>query len=365
MRVRTWTVLCTLMAVILAAASSSAQSYQLHLTCRATIAVPSASEGSPTVYVRNSDGDWAPAEFDVRDGQVVVMLDPAALGGGQAMVLIDPPAGMDIEDAGPPALASLSVDRAPLKPSTEAQLGVSATWPRRLVFAVTDAENALDPGSVRVIVDGERLTRRVRVEPFPELAPNALWVRAKLPRTDYGEHVITYSVADGSPQRNRLEGRIDFSRYDMTNFVLAARGTTLDADSYFQSYPSLACLQDGDTNLPGNTLPNSISWASSETPSPHWVEVDFGQVRRIKEVTVYWANYSDRLNTSNTVEVQIPDGDDWKAVYRSPEEGEKPATCTTREFAPVDVRRFRLWQPAGAGGDLRPDLMWLAEIEAR
>jgi hypothetical protein len=233
--------------------------------------------------------------------------------------------------------------------------------PLRIVYIAREADNALKRGSVKVSLNGRELSR-TRVESRPD---GSLWVRAKLPAVDYGSHEVRYWVTDNSPQRNRLEGIVKFARQDLDNFALAAHGTTMTVDSSFPGYESTAPLQDGNITLPGDTLPGTITWASAETDSPHWVEIDLGRERTVREVTVYWANYTDRLNTSHTVEVQVPKTDGWRSIYRSPSTGEAPAQLTTFTFEPVTTQRLRIWQPAGGGGIHRPNLMWLAEVEVR
>lgn len=340
----------------------SAQCYQVHLTCTAALTLPVSAEAEPVVFIRDAKTPWRPAEFTGQDGRVVIVLDPASVAGGRARLLLNPPPDVDIHDESPPRLRRVRVDRLAPPPETDLDLGALARPPRRVVLVAEDRENALEPASVRITVNGRPVTARLRVE---AAGPRALWVRAKLPPVGYGQHVIRFSLADASPQANRLEGRISFGHFDMTNLVLAAHGTTLSASSHFVNYPSLDCLQDGEAPPPGTTLPNAISWASAETESPHWVEVDFGRVREISEVVVHWANYEHQFHTSRIFEVQIPDDGGRRTVYRSPEEGEPEALYTRAEFEPVEVRRFRVWQPAGGGSEARPNLMWLTEIEAR
>jgi len=361
---RTPTIPLGLAAAMLAlvACGAVAESYSVSVSCQATLSVPVAADATTAVHIRDSAGNWHITEAIVQDGRLVLHLDPAQLGGSRALVLVNPPADMDITDVAPPTLSFVRVDREFLQALGAASMQPSVDWPRRVAFAVEDGENALDEASVRVALDGEPIRERVRVE---QIGPKTLWVRAKLPKADYGEHVISYRVSDASPQQNAFHGEVRFGRYDLTNYALAARGATITTDSAFSGYDSLQCLQDGDTPLPGNSLPGTISWASAETDAPHWVQVDFGQARTVKEVTLYWANYSDRLNTSTTVQVQIPEGQGWKAVYQSPQVGEEPARCTTFEFDPVTVSKLRVWQPGGGGGALRPNLMWLTEVEAR
>lgn len=352
----------TLVCASALAAGASAQGYQVRVTCAAVLTLPVPAEAEPVVFIRDAATPWRPAQFTPQGGRVVIPLDPASFAGGRARLLINPPPGVDIHDAHPPRLVRVQVDALARAPERDIALGPVARPPRRLVLVAEDRENALDPASLRLTLNGRPLRARLRVE---HAGPRALWVRAYLPALGYGEHIIRYALADASPQANRLEGRISFGHYDMTNLVLAAHGTRLTADSHFVNYPSLDCLQDGEAPPPGDSLPNAISWASAETNSPHWVEVDFGRLREIREVVVHWASYTHQINTSRTFEVQAPENGDWRAVYRSPEEGEPEALFTRAEFEPLTVRRFRVWQPAGGGGTARPNLMWLTEIEAR
>lgn len=346
--------------VVLTACCASAQLYRVQASCPATVSVPIAGDNG-TVYLRNDSAPWTPIDFTPAEGRVVIALDPSLMPNGRAMILVNPPPGMDINDAEAPDLLALRVDSAWLEPATGTFLGASKTSPRRIVFIARDADNALACGSVKVSLNGRELPR-TRVEPQ---ADGSLWVRAKLPAVDYGSHEVRYSVTDNSPQRNRLEGIVKFARQDLDNFALAAHGTTMTVDSSFSGYESTAPLQDGNTTLPGDTLPGTITWASAETDTPHWVEIDLGRERTIREVTVYWANYTDRINTSRTVEVQVPKGDGWRSIYKSPSNGEEPAQVTTFAFDPVTTQRLRIWQPAGGGGIHRPNLMWLAEVEVR
>ncbi len=354
--------LVAVVAVAALAAPAAAQAYRVQFSSPVTVALPVPAVVKPVVQVRAADGCWRPADCRLEQGRLVISLDPARLGGSRAMLLVNPPADMDIADARAPRLTAARVGRDYHTARSEIFLGVASDWPRRIVLSIADAENALDPRSLSLSLDGAPLTRRVRLR---NLSPRAVTVRARLPKSDYGDHVLRYAIADASPQGNTLEGTIRFARFDMTNYVLAAHGTKLSADSYFSSYPSLACLQDGDVKLPGNTLPNDISWASEETGTPHWVQVDFDRPRSLHEVVVYWANYSHEPHTARVFEVQVPAPGGWQTLYRSPEGGEKPAACTTAGFAPRTVTRFRVFQPAGAGSPSRPNLMWLAEIEAR
>ena len=351
-----------LLVTSLGTAGAEGFAYKATFSSAVVLALPAATATSPVVYVRGAEEAGRPGQFTVEDGRIIMSLDPATFKGGRAMILINPPQDMDIHDSRAPELVGIVADGVPQGKDSGVDLGADERWPRRVEVKVIDRENLPDATSAAVEVDGVPV-EDLRAIPGPQ--PNTLLLRARLEKPDYGNHQITYSVADNSPQANRLTGTISFGRFDLTNYAIAVQGASLTPDSSFSGYDDMAVLQDGIKPEAGSSLPGSVSWASAETGAPHWLEVDLGQPRELKEVSLYWANYSHELHTSRCFEVQVPEGDGWRTVYRSPEAGEKPGACTTAEFEPQTVSRFRVYQPAGCGSPARPNLMWLTEIEAR
>jgi len=343
-------------------ANAEGLAYRVSFSTSVVLALPADTGAEPAVYVRGQGEDWRPGEYTLEDGRIVMSLDPGTFKGGKALILINPPADMDIHDKTAPGLLDVAVDGVSRGAEPSVDLGASERWPRRVVVKLRDESNKLDPASAAVLLDGEPVAG---VSAAPSTDARAMLLRARLGKVDYGDHRLSYSVADASPQQNRLTGTVSFGRYDMKNLALAAHGTKLTPDSCFSGYDDMAVLQDGVKPEAGSSLPGTVSWASAETPSPHWVEVEFAQPQTVKEVTVYWANYSHDPHTSRFFEVQIPEGDEWKTVYGSPDEGEKPATCTTAEFPPVTLSKLRVYQPGESGSESRPNLMWLTEIEVR
>lgn len=353
--------LVALAVAVLPWAVAGAQSYVVEGSDPLIVAPPVAQE-APVVYVRSGDDPWQPAEFRAEDGRIMLSLDPAILHAGRALLLVNPSPGVDINDTAAPTLTALAVDGVARKVDPRVDLGAVGRAPEKLALEVEDAGNELDAGSVRVQVDGQRLLGGLYVA-APR--PRALVIAAQLRPMETGTHTVRYQVQDTSPQANVLSGEVTFAYHDLTNLVLAAHGTRLTCDSCFPGYDSLPVLQDGVTKTAPATLPPETTWASAETPEPHWVQVDFGQPRTISQVKLFWANYVHQFHSSRHVQVEIPQGDGWRAVYVSPPEGEPDTWVTTASFAPIEVSRFRVWQPAGQGSPKRPNLMWLVEIEAR
>lgn len=356
------TAVVALTAGLWGSANAEGLAYRVSFSTSVVLALPADTSVEPAVYVRGQDEDWRPGEFTLQDGRIVMSLDPATFKGGKALILINPPEDMDIHDKTAPGLLDVAVDGVSRGAEPSIDLGASERWPRRVVLKVRDESNKLDPVSATMLLDNEPVAGVIAT---PGTDARTMLLRARLGKVEYGDHRLSYSVADASPQQNRLTGTLSFGRYDMKNLALAVHGTKLTPDSCFSGYDDMAVLQDGVKPEAGASLPGTVSWASAENSSPHWVEVEFGRPQTVKEVTVYWANYSHELHTSRCFEVQIPDGEGWKTVYRSPDEGEKPATCTTAEFAPITLSKLRIYQPGESGSQSRPNLMWLTEIEAR
>jgi len=337
-----------------------------HLTATSTgpvqVSVPW-SQGTPRVFVRGGQSPWQPAQFTQSQGTLTFRLDPARLGGPTVMLLLDPPADLKLDDSRAPRLLGLKAEGKGLPVVSPVDLGTSATAPRSLVAAYRDSENDIAADSLKVLVNGVPLPpKRLQVSG----GRRELRVQAALPDFEYGRHEVVVSLRDTSPQANQAITRISFRRLDTTNLALAALGAKLVVDSSFPGYESLVALNDGITALPGDTCPNELTWASAETEADHWVEVQLPQAKTLKEVTVYWAAYTDRAYNPQRYAVQVPDGAGWRAVYESPADGEKPnQPVTTARFAPLSTDRFRIFMPAGGGAPSRPRLLWIAEIQAR
>lgn len=351
---------------LLSSLALGAQAGQLW-TCTAsgpvTVGLPWTQAPSTRVWVKGAAGQWQQLPVQLNDQRLILQLDPAVMGGGTMLVVIDPPAGLVLNDNAAPQVVGLKADGKRLPLQTTVDLGTSAQSPRSLLVAVRDAANALDRASLKVSLDGQALTgKQLRVETPSRREAR---VTAQLPEVEYGRHEILLTVADNSPQANRLRLAVRFQRLDTTNLALASLGSKITVDSCFEGYPSTVCLNDGVTALPGDTCPNELTWASSEADADHWVQVEFAKPVTLREATFFWAAYTNAIHTPKYFEVQVPEGTGWRTLYKSPDTGEKPQLATTAKFCPVTTDRLRLFVPAGKGSESRPRLLWLAEIQAR
>ena len=318
------------------------------------------------VFFQNATGAWQPADIQAAEGRERIHIDPTRIAQGRTLILINPPSTLDLEDTTPPRITAVIIDGHRRQPAATAwDLGPRRTAPSRVVMEVTDGENPLRLDSAMFELDGPSFdvqSRRVQVQACGD--HSARW-GFSLPRLEHGTHTLRFRVSDRAPEGNVAEQTVTFAWVDLGNRALAAFQTTLTVDSFFPSYPSLACLQDGFVDLDGISCGNDVSWASAETEAPHWLEVHLAAPQRVREMVLYWAHASQVYRTSQRWEIQVPEGDGWRPIYHSPEPPLAPTKFTRCRFEPVVTDRLRVWQPPDCGSVDRPQLLWLGEVEVR
>ena len=354
---RSMMIVCCL---LLLTAAVAADLYAASFTGPVVLQLPGFGQATPQVFWRAGAGRWQPAQFEAQEGRLRFRLDPAQLGSGDIMLLVNPPAGLVLDDFEGPRLTGLKVDGKPCQTKGVTDLGALPAAPRQVVAAFADADNAVAAEGVQATLDGRALPTAAC-----KLSAKTARLALDLPPLEYGNHELVLAATDTSPQRNVSRHVVRFNYLESGNVALAAVGATVQVDSSFAGYESLVCLNDGVTALSGTSCGNDVTWASLEVPTDHWLEVTLPQPTPLKEVTIYWAAYTDVAHTPTQFQVQIADGAGWKAVYASPAEGETPGRVTTARFAPVTVSKFRVFMPAGKGSATRPNLLWITEIKAR
>jgi len=317
------------------------------------------------ILIKAKGGKWQRAEYELEGDRVILSLNPRELGGTELFLVINPPPELDLYDEKPPVLLGIKGDGEALPARTALDIRATLTPPQVLEWGVADRENALDLSSLKVVLDGELvIDDRVSVT---QVSKRQVGISLNLANLEYGSHEVSVKIADAFPQSNELHLKATLQKLASANWVQAEPGTVeVTVDSHYMSYyPSVAPLTDGFNMLTGEGAGNDVTWASAEDDQPHWIEIKLPQPKPIKEVTVYWSYSGSTFYTSQNIEIQVPEGGDWKTVYTSPKKGVTPARCTTFCFDEVTTDRFRVYQPSGGGTVQRPDLMWVAEVEAR
>lgn len=357
-------VLLSLVAVIGSAAAAAPYDLLRSVCTGPTIlSLPWVGAGAPRVYMRAEKGKWVPAKFTSDDGRLTFQLNPAELGSGNIMLIIDPPAGLALNDVKSPVFSDVTVDGKPVKTGTPVDLGKVKAAPRKVRATVKDAANALDSEGLKVMLDQEALpARQWRV---CSVGPKQAQVEIRLKQMEYGPHELLVTAADTAPEPNESSLRVVFNLLDFGNLALASMGAKVSVSDSFGGYESVTPINDGVTTMPGDSCGPDITWASAEVEADHWVEVTLPKPEEIKEISVYWAAYTHVTHTPRHFKIQVPEGTGWKAVYASPSEGEKVSSVSTARFAPVKVSKFRVFMPKGQGSTSRPNLLWIGEIKAR
>lgn len=329
----------------------------------AVIGLPWKATGTPRVFVRVERGKWVPAKFTTQGDALTFKLDPAELGSGNIMLIVNPPQDVVLNDATGPVFSELAIDGKGVKLTGTVDLGKVKVAPAKLRVVVKDAANAVDAAAVQVTLDGRPLPpEAVRVEQADRKQAR---VAVTLGESEYAAHELVITAADAAPEANQSAVRVKYELLDFGNVALASMGAKVSVDSSFAGYESLKALNDGITTMPGDSCGSEISWASAEVDTDHWAEVTLAKPAEIKEVSVYWAAYTHVSHTPKQFEIQVPEDGGWKALYRSPAEGETVSPVTTARFEPVKVDKFRVFMPKGQGSMSRPNLLWIGEIKAR
>jgi len=139
-----------------------------------------------------------------------------------------------------------------------------------------------------------------------------------------------------------------------------AREAQIRVDSNFSGY-NPAPLNDGIIRAEGLHWTQE-AWASAETETEHFVELEFPAPVAVQRLMIYWSLDAGIPRTSRTVAWQIWEHNAWRTLQEAKGLSSAPYT-ELKLTTPVTGQRFRLWQPPGQGPQGRPHLMWIREIE--
>lgn len=153
---------------------------------------------------------------------------------------------------------------------------------------------------------------------------------------------------------------------DLQNLARAGvAGATVQVDSCYQLYTPKS-INDGERNDKSEVGRwADVAWASFEYEDNHWVEIDWPTAHTFSQVDIYWARDTGKFWRSTEWILQYWDGKAWKDLYHEKlADGTYDVPMDSVKFAPVTTDKIRLFQPVGGGPKNRPDIMWIAEIEA-
>jgi serine/threonine protein kinase len=107
---------------------------------------------------------------------------------------------------------------------------------------------------------------------------------------------------------------------------------------------------------------NEGNWASAETETPHWIELQFDKPVHLAALYVYWGFDRDRFMPSRHAELQLLDERGrWQTISRM--QPDRDYDRMAFDFPPTSAKRVRIFQPARQGPTNRPFIMWVREVK--
>ncbi len=175
----------------------------------------------------------------------------------------------------------------------------------------------------------------------------------------------------GETAKLGMEGKEDFLNkiviknvkpvYDKNNFALYKNGTKIKADSAFAGYNPISVI-DGFTN--DKRLPwQRAAWASLDLFVDHWLEIELPAPKKISKVKIYWAYDNGRYYNSKEVEIQYFFQGYWKKLGVIKTDKDNIPVSVLKLSRPEIGRKIRIYQKKGNGPRIRPNIMWIAEVE--
>lgn len=144
------------------------------------------------------------------------------------------------------------------------------------------------------------------------------------------------------------------------NWALADNGGVPSVSALYPQYRPEP-INDGVQLYVGDDFTRRAT-ATEQSDGPHWVGVTFPGQRPLSRVVVYWAAEGGAVYSARAFEVQALVGEQWLPVATADEP--EPVLVSIVEFEEMQASGVRIVQPPGGGSAARPNLLWVAEVEA-
>ena len=155
------------------------------------------------------------------------------------------------------------------------------------------------------------------------------------------------------------------------NLAYVKNGAILEVDSYYSvDYKNnkTAALNDAFANE--TMYWAKRAWASADekvtgdTPyqNDHWITVDFGSIKNVSEIVIYWAFDNGIYYSSSQIVIEKWENGEWVEVHVESDIAQNSPEITIN-FDSIATQKLRIRQPAGMGAQFRKGIMWVAEIE--
>lgn len=180
----------------------------------ALLVLSSTTALAASVHARQADGAWIELQAAEHDDTIGFSVTPAEADGGRALMVINKPAWMVLDDETPPRVVSYSVaDAAAESVSADEVIAIdslrAAAGERRITFELSDDANPIDVNAARLRVEGRPDVRPQIVDEDRDARTATLSV--DLDEFGPGAWAATLEVTDLSPMSNTLRVPIEFS----------------------------------------------------------------------------------------------------------------------------------------------------------
>lgn len=315
-----------------------------------------------TVWARNAEGEWHQLEPRVIDGRATMTLGPEAIGGGSALVVIDPPQWLAMDDATPPRVVRFTVDGHSYVDKESVDLGWIGRVPRRILLAVADDQNPIDRSATSVVVAGRYLdldhpavTLTMRDE---RRGTVKVLLRMIEGLDEMTSGVLEIVVDDYAIDENVLRRTVTWS---LAPSLELDDGTIVTVDSITDSprWEDWSVIFDGEPMTENDTTTAGKTWLSAESDGEHWLRMRFPEPRVVNGVDLWWPYY-ETWRTSRHYEIQALVDGEWVTQLTVSDQEEKQHS--EHRFEPVRTTAIQILQPPMGGQAERQNLMWLAEV---
>ncbi len=220
--------------------------------CALALSLSAALSAGPTAHLRGPDGKWSEAPVRQERGKIIVKISPAQTDQGKALLVINKPPWMVLEDAAPPVIEEVTLNgRAPRETDGALDFGSLEAGPQKLRVRLRDELNPVDPRTIRLLLDGRPVSIPARAG-APAKMDQQLDYSLALPALTnvIGRHTLQISAADASPAQNRVAREFSYTIFgaqiseDRQQIHLATGGSDYlvnAQDESFLTIPRTAC----------------------------------------------------------------------------------------------------------------------------
>lgn len=317
-----------------------------------------------SAWARAADGRWTEISPRTQNGRIELELSAEQLAGGSALIVLDPPEWLELEDAGPPDVELFAVDGEDMTDHSHVDLGWLNELPETVVLRVRDADNPLDRRATRVRTPVGLLMPRdegVQFEPHGVRAgtltvhPQQIEGLDGITRGNLELIMDDLAIDDEDTRRSVSWQLSPRTRLDDGALVLVSSVTS---EARWQDW---TVVTDGEIMTERHGTTAGMTWMSAQRTEEHWLRWEFPEERQVAGVELAWP-WFETWRTSRNYDVQTWDGEQWVTRVEVRDQSERQIS-EHRFDEPVATTGVRILQHPMGGQIERQDLMWLANAE--